>query len=160
MKYLKAVWNFIKLIWKMRFILPPAIAILALLWLTAFYWMEAWWMKEKIVTVPHIKYARTAQAKDPEYNIPEIVNKVHILESSGGKRDGCLAKDKINGYGYAQHGSGKVWNCFKTHEEVRTLVEKWFTEKLETMSLPEALCYYNKGLMVKDCKYYQDFLNL
>lgn len=64
MKYLKAIWNFIKLIWKMRFILPPAIAILALLWLTAFYWMEAWWMKEKIVTVPHIKYARTAQARE------------------------------------------------------------------------------------------------
>lgn len=154
MKYLKRIW-------KLRFILPPVIALLALLYLVAFYWLEQKWVEQIFISKVDITWIKTAEASEPEvYSITDIVNKVHILESSGGKRDGCLAKDKINGYGYAQHGSGKVWTCFNTHEEVRTLVEKWFTSKLETMSLPEALCYYNKGLYVKDCTYYQDFIKL
>lgn len=68
MKYLKRqisqVWKLIKFLWQHRLILPPAIAIICVLWLTAFYAMESWWMKEKVVTVPHINYIRTAEAKE------------------------------------------------------------------------------------------------
>jgi len=68
MKYLKRqigqVLKLIKFLWQHRLVLPPLIAILCLLWLTAYYWMTGWWMKEKVVTVPHINFVRTAHARE------------------------------------------------------------------------------------------------
>lgn len=56
--------KYLRIIWRLKYVIPPAIAILCVLWLTAYYWMTGWWMREKIVTVPHINFVRTAQAKE------------------------------------------------------------------------------------------------
>jgi hypothetical protein len=53
-----------------------------------------------------------------------------------------------NGFGFAQpdsamaNGTGK---CFQTFDEVVTAVDNWFDKKLQTMTLSEALCHYNRG---------------
>lgn len=95
--------------------------------------------------------------KEIVYTVSQIVDAIHILESSGGVKDGCIAKGKINGFGFAQTGSGKVWNCYKNYAEVRKLVEQWFTDKLEAMDLATATCYYNTGHKVNNCDYWGKF---
>jgi hypothetical protein len=147
-------------------------------WIVAYKFAEGWWMKQLVVSAsPHVRLVKTAKAAElvevkgvesvkatPTYSIKQIVDAVHILESSGGKNDGCKKKGLVNGYGYAQHDSRKVWNCYKTHAEVRSLVEKWFAARVDSMGLPTALCYYNLGKvnekLVDDCKYYQVFLEV
>ena len=127
---------------------------------------ERLWLKVLVVSAsPHVhktqaKEAATEAEKPKTYTIPQIVDAVHILESSGGVKDGCIAKGKINGFGFAQHGSGDVWNCYKSYAQVRTLVEQWFAEKIPAMGLPTALCYYNTGYQKADCTYYQNFLQV
>lgn len=135
-------------------------------WLIAYKAAESFWLKTIVISAVdvHIKRAQAAELKPSEkpkaYTIPQIVDAVHILESSGGVKDGCIAKGKINGFGYAQTGSGKVWNCYKNYAEVRKLVEQWFTEKVPALGLSTALCYYNTGHQEKDCTYYRHFLQV
>jgi hypothetical protein len=150
-------WLYWKL--RLRWILP-GLALLVIIWLSAFYALESWMVKEKIVTVAPFNYVRVAKAAEPEqpkYSIDQIVDAVHILESSGGVKDGCIAKGKINGFGFAQHGSRDVWNCYKNYAQVRALVEQWFAEKVPDMGEATALCYYNLGKKVDDCDYYRRF---
>lgn len=97
-------------------------------------------------------------ASPPSNQIEKIVDKVYILESSGGKNDSCKQKGKFNGFGYAQ--STFSWVCYDSHEEVRNLVEKWFEKHLETKTLAQSLCYYNQGIPSGDCGYYKKFLAL
>jgi len=94
----------------------------------------------------------------PTPSISEIVDKVYILESSGGKNDSCQLKGLYNGYGYSQ--STFSWRCYKTKEEVRSLVAEWFKEKLAHNSLETALCIYNRGIATSDCEYAQKFASL
>lgn len=121
------------------------------------------WFIQQTPTI-YVKRAQAAELKQSEkpkaYTIPQIVDAVHILESSGGVKDGCIAKGKINGFGFAQHGSGDVWNCYKNYAQVRALVEQWFAQKVPAMGLPTALCYYNTGYKKADCPYYQNFLQV
>lgn len=88
----------------------------------------------------------------------DILWKVYILESTRGKNDSCKDKGKFNGFGYGQ--STKVWNCFDTFEEVAHKVSVWFDDKMATLSLEEALCYYNEGVVKKGCPYYQKYVSL
>ena len=89
----------------------------------------------------------------------EILRKVYQLESSSGKNDGCRNRGLFNGYGFGQNKSS--WNCFETFEEVTGKVDAWFENHLQTKSLPEALCYYNEGIVRSDCPYYtQKYLAL
>lgn len=131
-------------------------------WLIAYKAAEGFWLKTIVISAVDVRIhkAEAAEIKSKTYTIPQIVDAVHILESSGGVKDGCIAKGKINGFGYAQTGSGKVWNCYKNYAEVRKLVEQWFAEKVPTLGLPTALCYYNTGYQKADCPYYQNFLQV
>jgi len=132
-----------------------------------FMWAQAYWMKSIVVST-HSIGIRTAHAAEIveiqedkiEYSIEQIVNAVHLLESSGGKNDGCKKKGLINGYGYAQHGSGDVWTCFKSHAQVRALVEQWYEKRVPELGLSTALCYYNTGHKLQDCTYYRNFLKV
>ena len=92
-----------------------------------------------------------------KYNLPQILDKIRMLESSGGKNDSCLARGKINGYGYMQ--SKEYWKCFDSNEEVRGLVENWLVEHLgeKEMTLEQALCRYNQGGTDINCEYYKNF---
>jgi hypothetical protein len=115
---------------------------------------------------PIIRQAEAKEVEQPKtYTTEQIVDAVHLLESSGGRKDGCVSRGEgVNGFGFAQHGSGDVWNCYKSYAQVRTLVEQWFAEKVPAMGLPAALCYYNlgkvEGKLVSDCSYYQNFLKV
>lgn len=130
---------------------------------------EQWWTKQIFISkVNIVKVAKAAELPEapkvepikPSYSIKQVVDAVHILESSGGKNDGCKKKGLINGYGYAQHGSGKVWTCFDSHTEVRALVEKWYSKRIPELGLSTALCYYNTGYKLQECPYYQNFLKV
>lgn len=152
---------------------PVTVAILgsalALGSLFLFLWAQGYWMRTIVVSA-HSIGIRTAQAAEsaevietpkPTYTIEQIVDAVHILESSGGRKDGCVTRGEgVNGFGFAQHGSGDVWNCYKNYAQVRTLVEHWFAEKVPAMGLPTALCYYNTGYQKADCPYYRNFLQV
>lgn len=94
---------------------------------------------------------RESQAVEP---LAHIVDKIFILESSGGKFVNCPV-GKYNGFGYGQNKY--VWSCFDTQEEVRELVEKWFENKLKEHTLEESLCLYNKGIATEECDYVQKF---
>lgn len=104
----------------------------------------------------------------PTGEIKEIVTKVYQLESSGGKKDGCRAEGKFNGYGFGWHGGNRP--CYETQEEVDQLVAEWFEGKLKKHSLSEALCGYNRGFkgeafegclnQSEEFPYYRDFLSL
>lgn len=91
--------------------------------------------------------------------LDEIADKVFQLESSSGKNDKCVREGRgFNGYGFGQ--SLTKYNCYDSYKSVRKVVRNWFDEKLATMSLTEALCYYNSGHRVKDCKYSRDYQSL
>jgi hypothetical protein len=88
-----------------------------------------------------------------------LADKIYILESSGGKNDSCLAKGKVNGYGFGQHKNG--WACYDSHEEVEKLVIDWIEDKREKgMTDEELLCYYNEGNKISKCDYLDKFNKL
>ena len=95
-----------------------------------------------------------------EYSLDEIADKVFALESSRGKNDKCVReKMGFNGYGYGQ--SLTKFNCYNSYDTVKALVVNWFDQRLETMTLDQALCYYNlgkpNGQLLNECKYSNDF---
>jgi len=90
----------------------------------------------------------------------EIVKKIIILESSGGKNNysKCQEQGLYNRYGYGIPGDG-TYRCFEKDEDTKA-VEKWFDEKLNEMDIATATCYYNTGTKTQDCPYYQNFINI
>jgi len=96
--------------------------------------------------------------EEPTEEIATIVAKVRRLESSGGIKDGCLEKGKINGYGYAQNKSS--WICYDSHDEVKSLVTKWFERDLKERTLAQALCRYNTGTPSDNCEYLENYKKL
>jgi len=80
-----------------------------------------------------------------------------ILESSGGKYVNCPA-GTYNGYGYRQNK--REWKCFPTQAEVVGYVKELMAERIKSMGLPTALCYYQSGHKVSNCEYYRKFLKL
>lgn len=95
-----------------------------------------------------------------ERQITNIVDKIYILESSGGKNDGfCKSRGGVNGFGYRQNAHERV--CYNTYETVRALVTAWVTDKLDNQwSIAKTVCYYNRGSIMNDCPYYQNYLIL
>ena len=92
---------------------------------------------------------------------PLILKVVRMLESTGGVNDGCEEDGLVNGFGYRQNSS--EFRCYKDFRSVAKKVDDWFTERLDYNNnhLPEALCYYNKGIAGQmTCDYSQGFLGL
>lgn len=99
----------------------------------------------------------TRHLEDAE--LEQLVAKVHILESSAGKNDGCKTKGLgYNGYGYRQNN--REWKCFKSYDEVKGYVKALFAERIPQMGLSTALCYYNTGVKTSNCDYYNNYLKL
>lgn len=123
-------------------------------------------MAPKTITFVQQNTIAPAQAKEmvvetkeePKEEIATIVAKVRRLESSGGIKDGCLDKGKINGYGYAQNKSS--WMCYDSHDEVKNLVTKWFERDLKERTLAQALCRYNTGTPSDNCEYLENYKKL
>jgi uncharacterized protein (DUF1697 family) len=97
------------------------------------------------------------QESEEDSEIKEMVRKIYILESSGGKHDSCHKIGKENGFGYGIY-KGKH-TCFDSHEEVTAKVEEWFRKKLKVYDLRSAVCIYNTG-KTAPCPYYQKFKSL
>lgn len=90
-----------------------------------------------------------------------IVKDVWMLESTQGKAKSghhisCRERGMWNELGYNNYGD----HCFTTKEEGFARVSRWFTEQLQELSLPQALCKYNTGTASNDCPYYQNYLTL
>ena len=92
------------------------------------------------------------------FSLGDVVSKVFFLESTNGKFVNC-PEGQYNGYGYAQNKF--VWNCYDTQEEVDILVASWFQDKWDQgYTVPESLCYYNKGIRTETCDYYKKFKSI
>lgn len=88
----------------------------------------------------------------------DLIWRVYGLESNFGKLDNCRKSGMFNGFGFKQHS--KNWICYTSFAEVVSDVNDWFTQQLKTKSIPEALCFYNTGNQIKNCDYYQKYLNI
>lgn len=118
--------------------------------------------KQEVVEQPEVRNVSKPEVKQP--SIANIVYSIYRLESSAGKNDSCRAKGLYNGYGFAPG------TCYKTEAEVRSLVTKWVTNRIDDMPLNQLLCTYNLGpnsKYLKDCMnqsssypYYKDYLSL
>ena len=109
-------------------------------------------------------HAKTAIHKDTKSSkktdgIETIVSKIHILESSQGKRNfpKCKSKGLFNEYGFGTYG--KNYKCFQKGMD-REAVKDWFEDKLETKTVSQAVCLYNEGTSKKDCPYYREYLSI
>ena len=98
---------------------------------------------------------RESQAVEP---LAHIVDKIFILESSGGKKDSCHRLGLHNDFGFGIYGDRE--DCYDTTAEVREKVSEWFENKLKSYSMNEALCGYNTGSFVESCKYVELFNSL
>jgi hypothetical protein len=94
-------------------------------------------------------------------SIPQIVDGIHLLESSRGKAKVglqaiCEAQGKSNEYGY---GGMAMKKCFDSHEEATKHVAWWVARHLDEFdgSVGKTLCYYNLGEKVETCQYYQNY---
>jgi len=81
----------------------------------------------------------------------QLVWQTYGHESSYGKNDACKSQGLFNGFGFAQNNFG--YQCFSSLQEVATKVSDWFASHLQTMTVKQALCFYNKGKLMEDCNY-------
>ncbi|HZE87075.1 MAG TPA: hypothetical protein VE090_02595 [Methylomirabilota bacterium] len=81
----------------------------------------------------------------------DLVWKTYGHESTFGKNDACKNQGLYNGFGYAQSSSG--YQCFSSLREVATKVSDWFISHLQTMTVRQALCFYNTGKFMDECDY-------
>ena len=93
--------------------------------------------------------------------IDEIIDRIAILESSNGKNQPkyCTDRGLINKWGYGIYGDKIL--CFKSEEEGRKEISRWFKEKSKNgYSISQMLCGYNTGNFSEDCEYLQAFNSL
>jgi hypothetical protein len=101
-----------------------------------------------------------AQGSEKAPSLEEIVGKISMLESSGGKNNysKCERIGKYNRYGYGIPGNGN-YMCFEKDEDTKA-VYAWFEDKLKTHDLESAACGYNTGVFERGCKYFQNFVSI
>ena len=88
-----------------------------------------------------------------------IVDKIYILESSGGKYDSCVDNGLgVNGFGYGIYEDKMT--CFKSSQEARNAVLGWFKGKLGTMTPEQAICLYQSGTASNSCEYLSKYNEL
>lgn len=114
-----------------------------------------------VIATPNPPVKQEIAITAPQMPVHEIVNRIAILETSNSKNDKCVREGLgFNPYGYGQQLN--KYTCFDSKDRVKKIVENWFTEKLKTMSLEQAVCGYNQGFkkQLKDCTYLQNFKSL
>jgi len=86
-----------------------------------------------------------------EKNLNKLVDYVHFAETSKGANTNpyalhnyCKGLGKSNEYGY---GGMQSMMCFESHEQATRVVERWFKDKLASMSVGEATCHYHSNYL-------------
>lgn len=89
--------------------------------------------------------------------IDEVIHRIAILESSDGKNQPkyCTDRNLINKWGYGIYGNRIL--CFKSDEEGRREISRWFQECTKKYVLENCICRYNTGTPSLDCGYLQKF---
>ncbi len=87
-----------------------------------------------------------------------LVWQTYVHESGAGLHDSCRPNG-YNGFGYGQESTGN-YPCYTSLKEIATIVSNWFTNHLKTMTVKEALCFYNTGRVMDDCDYAEYTLSL
>jgi len=108
------------------------------------------------ITSIQVKQVGAGNKSQDSLPLSEIVRRIIILESSAGRNNfsRCESIGKYNRSGYGIHG-GK-WICFDTKEEEEKAIGKWFENKMQSMTLEQALKVYNSI----NPNYLSNFLNL
>lgn len=121
--------------------------------------------KTEAPQVEPVKEAKAAEAQPVEVKpvsqsvsevatpVSKIAARIWQLESGSTNSKKCEAKGMYNGYGYIP-GS-----CYKSHEEVKALVERWVQARM-SWPVAQMLCYYNTGERLSTCQYYKNYLAL
>lgn len=94
-------------------------------------------------------------------SVGEIVQKIMILESSGGRFNysKCEAIGKFNRYGYGIPGNGK-YLCFEKDGDTEA-VQKWFADKIKiNPNINQLICKYNTGIESESCTYLSKFYSI
>ncbi|MCG3203994.1 MAG: hypothetical protein KCHDKBKB_00671 [Elusimicrobia bacterium] len=110
------------------------------------------------------------QVSSEKVDVVAVVDKIWALESTRGTAKSghhvwCRERGQSNEYGYNVPDGSSTF-CFSTHEEGTARVQRWVRENLERFdgNLAMTLCYYNKGkpngIYLKDCTYYQRYLEV
>ena len=119
--------------------------------------------------ISHSYGVSKVQASEPIVESPVIVNftkmadGIHFLESGRGTakiglQGICEKQGKTNEYGY---GGMKLKICFDNKIEAEERINIWLVKHYgEFNDVGMTMCYYNLGIKVKDCKYYQDYLSM
>jgi hypothetical protein len=110
-----------------------------------------------VAVVPIVKAKEIKQGID----VDDIVSKIMILESSGGKNNysQCTKIGKFNRYGYGIRGDGS-YMCFKEGDDTDA-VELWVNQHIaEDLTIGELLCHYNTGVITENCGYYNNYKKL
>lgn len=113
--------TYLKRIWKYRFILPPAIALLALLYLVGFYALESWWTKQIFISKVNIHWVKTAEAEEAK-NPADMTTEEYICYVFGKDCTLALAVSQAeNGTRqcdrYNQNTNGtRDWGIFQVNE--------------------------------------------
>ena len=99
------------------------------------------------LVTPHMDGHVITRESETAPSIEEIVRRIQILESSGGKNNysKCEAIGKYNRYGFGIPGNG-TYMCFEKDDDTKA-VRQWFEDMIKTKnrSLGEAVCGYNLG---------------
>lgn len=98
-----------------------------------------------------------------EAGFAEPIEKMWKLESSeglapNGHHQDCNRIGKTNDFGYFKGGNRNY--CFNSFEESVQEVDNWLGEQLQRYTLGQALCYYNTGLVLDNCEYYENYQTL
>jgi len=85
-----------------------------------------------------------------------ILWKIYQLESQRGKTDYC----RINNLGYGGFGvrDGQNIVCYPSFEVAVDRAEFWLSKLKPDENLARALCQWNLGIAVDNCRYYQNYL--
>lgn len=71
---------------------------------------------------------------------PAVLYRIWGLESTFGKRDSCLYRGGVNGFGWNSNAT-----CFRSFAEAVEVVDARITGLLASLPLDQALCVYNTG---------------
>ncbi len=167
-KLIKQKKGLIKLYLKIALLLAGCIA-----WLYLIMSLTVWFNAHSVEFRSPLRSPVVIKLKiRSNFTKPELTNKdkilsrenglllwnVYGLESTFGDKDNCKNSGRVNGFGFGQ--SSKYWRCYKNLDDVLDDVEDWFVTQIPLKGIPNSLCFYNTGYNIRNCDYYQKYLQL
>lgn len=113
----------------------------------------------KLSEVEILASDKVKKEKEREAFIERLYQATRFLESRvgfdlNGTSGYCQSIGMVNEVGYFPEGNRKF--CFKDEDEQKLTLIRWFTKRLDSMTVQEALCLYVTGTRQPTCKRVMD----